>query len=355
MSNNILLACGFGAISSKLTSAKKHIDLAKAHNFMSGIRIDAGTTAYGNNATGDTTTLLTVLDYAFAAPALDKVSIVLNINPKFNGTTIVSLNGSYLHVPTLPTNTGVLDWLVTWWTKVVTDTRNHVIALGLDPTTCLEFEWSNELNVGGVNDPNDVNSSGANIGHITYPVGSYPSGTIPQAALQSVDYVQSRVNFHGIPTVGWTFEGEATSVATVEINSFTGSHAQSIVDSCTRIGTNRYASAPSLPFSSTVFKADWETKIQEQLNRIAANSVIGAKEVSIREFGFDFHRCPNCQVRNTMRQYLIDQVSANTTGIHDAGFFCALNPGGSTTTTLYNMNCWDDNGVPYDNTNVDVP
>lgn len=315
MPNNILLNIP-SATQSNLTACKAGIDIAAAHNFY-GVRVAAGTNAYGGKATGDTQYLVAACTYAYGK--VSKFSVTLNINPKYNGAYIVSVNGGVpVQVPNIPTSTGVLDWCVTWWQNVVDALRSTVLALGGNPLTFLEFEFCNELNIGGVSDPVDNDGT-----HTTYPPGTYPDGTIVPPAFVSIDYVSSRVTFYGIPTIGWNFEGSGTATATVEINSFTGTHAAAIVARCTKLGTNRYADAPAVPYDPTACKAAYSLKLNQQLNRIAANATIGAKTVVVREFGFDRERSPACTKPNTVRNDLIQQVEAEM-AITEGGFFCAF-------------------------------
>lgn len=348
-----------GATSTKLPQIKAAIDILKAGGY-SGIRMDVGTGNYGNSATGDTSTILQVMAYVFSTTAgggpMDKISWVLNGNPKFNGTYIMTQNnGTYLHQPNLPTTQGVWDWLVNWWQQCVDDTREYCIDNSLDPTTCLEFEWANENNVGGVSGPYDVNSSGQNIGYVTYPAGTYPNGTIVPLALEMIDYIQGNVDFHSIPTLGWNFEGESGTAGTTECNSFTGAHAASIVSSCNCLGTNCYAAAPSTPYSSVTTKAAFNTKVQANLTRFAANATIGAKTFKLREFGLDSRRAPTCTWPNTVRQDLVTTVAAgDVTGITEGNFFCIFNTNGASSTNQYFAAYNVANSQPYNNITVEV-
>jgi len=303
------------ATGSYLKNCKDGMDLAKAHGY-SGVRFSAGLSGYGNSAAADTSYVKQAVQYAHSI-GLDKVSILLNLAPKPDGTTIKSLNGGHaLQVPHLPSATPVLDWVARAWQDFVNAART------VAPDSFLEWEWLNEGCRGGNQQPIDANNTFTT--YSTLLDGQYPA----QTAI-TLDYISSRVNFHACNTIALTLEGSATTSATREVNSISGATWASVINRATHIGTNRYASAPATPYNAAATKAAYSAKLNDQLNRMAANPLIGAKPVKLREFGLDYQRKPPCTIANRIRNDLVAQVKTEG-GVVDAGVFCAFDVTGNT-------------------------
>lgn len=301
------------ATQSYIADCKLGMDVAKARGY-SGVRFSAGLSGYGNNPSVNTTYVSQAVQYAQSI-GLSQCSILLNLGPKYNGAYIQSLNGGApLQVPTLPSNTAVLDYVAQGWQSFIDACR--LVA----PDSFLEFEWLNEPGIGGNQAPKDKNG--------TYTSYSGPDGTIVPQVFTSLEYVSSRVDFHACSTVCFTLEGNGTSTAQTEVNSIAGPEAVSVVARATHIGTNRYADAPSTPYSSAATKSAFSSKLQQQLTRMAANPVIGSKAVKVREFGFNMNRTPSCIHANAVRNDLVAQMKAET-GVADAAFFCCFDVTGN--------------------------
>src|SRR5438105_4176225 len=89
------------ATGSFIQNCKDGMDVAKARGY-AGVRLSPGLSGYGNNTTVDTSFLVQAVQYAQSI-GLGKVSVLLNVAPNANGTTIVALNGGVpLQVPHLP-------------------------------------------------------------------------------------------------------------------------------------------------------------------------------------------------------------------------------------------------------------
>jgi hypothetical protein len=313
MSTPILLT-GPSATGSFLANCKDGMDVAKARGY-AGVRFSAGLGGYGNNATVDTSFLVQAVQYAQSI-GLGKVSILLNVAPNPNGTMIVSLNGGVpLPVPHLPSAAGVLDWIVRGWQDFVDAAR------AVAPDSFLEWEWLNEGDRGGNQQPADANGS-----FTTY--SSLLDGEYPAQTATTLDYISSRVNFHSCNTIALTLEGSGTTSATREVNSISGSTWTSVINRATHIGTNCYSAAPATPYDAAATKAAFSAKLGAQLTRMSSNSVIGSKPVKLREFGLDYQRKPPCQIANAIRNDIVAQVTAET-GITDGGFYCAFDTTGN--------------------------
>lgn len=302
------------ATGSFIQNCKDGMDVAKARGY-AGVRFSAGLSGYGNNATADTSFVVQAVQYAQSI-GLGKCSILLNVAPKSNGTTIVALNGGVpLPVPHLPSAPAVLDWVVRAWQDYIDAAR------AVAPDSFLEWEWLNEGCRGGNQEPIDANNT-----YTTY--SSLLDGEYPAQTATTLDYISSRVNFHSCNTIALTLEGSGTTSATREVNSISGATWTSVINRATHIGTNRYADAPSTPYDAATTRAAFSAKLGAQLTRMSANSIIGSKPVKLREFGLDYQRKPPCQAANGIRNDLVAQAVTET-GIVDAGLYCAFDTTGN--------------------------
>lgn len=292
------------------------MDVAVANGY-AGVRFSAGISNYGTSSGADVQWVQGAVARAVGMGL--KCSILLNIAPRYDGDAIKTLNGGALAVPTLPTNTAVLDYVVAEWQAMVNAARSAA------PDSALEWEWLNEPGIGGNQDPLDYHPLTDTYTHDTY---TQASGTIVPEFFTSLDYVSSRVDFHACKTICFTLEGESTTVAQREVDSIVGTSAANVIARADYIGTNRYADGPATPYVAANTQAAYSAKLHAQLTRMAANPLIGSKPVKLREFGLDRTRCPRCRVPNTVRDDLVEQVK-NETGIVDAAFFCFTDVKGS--------------------------
>lgn len=211
----------------------------------------------------------------------------------------------------------------------------------------LQAEWFNEPGKGGVGGPfygkktDPATRKVKQLYSASYP-GHY--GTIEPAFWDYAYAVCSVVNFRGVTTAAFTLEGsegesdpvqtdpdnpydplrDGTVDAVTELSTVTGPTAGNVIALASTVSTNRYADSFALPvYDSAAMRAQFSAKVQLQLARMSANSLIGSKTKTISEFGIPLDRCPRCTHPNSVRQDLIDQMKAES-GIAQAGFYTSV-------------------------------
>jgi hypothetical protein len=327
MSNPICFGPGYGANSTQITDFITSLDYGIQYGY-SGVRFSASLSGQGATTNFDTTYLV-----QGAQAAHDKgysyIQVVLNLGPRANGAAVVAANGGVpLPVPHLPSATAVLDIVAGYWQQIVDDLR----ALGF-ANSFYRFEGLNEGCLGGNQEPVDSATGNPD----TYPLNTHGTaiqdGEYPPQTAISLNYVASRVNFHGCEFCLMTLEGSGTTTAQREVDSITGAAFTTLfgLASITKIATNRYGEVPSVtPYSPTSYKAQFSTRIGEQVTRMRANALIGATlPISLRETGLDFQRVVAGVSPNEIRQDICIQCMAET-GIVEAGIFVAVDPSNNT-------------------------
>lgn len=350
MSNNILAGVQ-SANSAKLAQCKADMDIAKARNFY-GVRVNCSLGAYGDASSVPTTYLAQAVTYA-ASIGLSKVSILLNYDPKFNGAHVVSLNGGATYAiatrpPAGPGN-AVWIWIAAQRQSFVDAARAAAIAAGKDPTTFLEFEFSNEQDKGGVSGPKDAS------GNYSGVYATYDYGYIEPAWFLMAKTIEGLMNYHGVPTVLYTFEDDSgdsnhngTIDAQVEVDSWTGGDATTLASYSNVVGMNCYGAPPATPYDVVATQAAFSTKVSTGVGRIHGNSLLSAKSVKVREFGIDKDKCPSCTTPNEVRNDLVAQMKVEAS-IVEASFYRLTNISGSTGPgSDFHFYAYSTSGVPND-------
>lgn len=341
------------ALSSNMPAIRAAMDVAKAQGF-AGVRLAVGVSNYPFSTTPadklhliDTKTVQDAVVYANQI-GLGTVRLLFGYGPKISPVLASTFtDGVVWPVVNRPPqgNAATINGVVyssLWnyigrviWQQLFDAAWNNKGSL------TLQAEWFNEPGKGGVGGPFYGKKGNKQLYSSAY-AGHY--GTIEPAFWDYAYAVCSVVNFRGVTTSAFTLEGsegdsdptqtdpdnpsdplrDGTLDAVTELSTVTGTAAANLIALATTVSTNRYADSFASPvYNATAMKAQFSAKVQQQLTRMAANSLIGSKTKTISEFGIRVDRCPKCTHPNSVRQDLIDQMKAES-GMTQAGFYTSV-------------------------------